>query len=51
MKNYENMTLEEYGAMKAHFEEIYNQLTPENKAKARAKIHELLKEQENEANG
>ncbi len=51
MKNYENMTLEEYGARKAHLEELYNQLTPENKAKFRAKVHELLKEQENEAHG
>lgn len=32
----------------AEIEELYNQLTPENKAKARAKYYELLREQEEE---
>lgn len=32
----------------AEIEELYSQLTPENKAKARAKYYELLREQEEE---
>lgn len=51
MKNHETMTFEEYVIKEAHLDELYNQLTPENKAKARAKVRELLQEQENEAHG
>lgn len=35
-------------ALEAELMEIYSQLTPENKAKARAKYYELLREQEEE---
>ena len=40
------MTKEE---MQHEIEKLYNQMTPENKAKARAKYFELLEEQEREA--